>query len=108
MPGWAVPPSVAMMPGYGPFGPSGEMAGSGSLTHRLGSTLRLGFDVVNAALAGGVRMLNGISDLGYGYAVSAYDHEGCGCDDCCRDDCCGCDCCDCCEPCCHPGVGNCC
>ncbi len=53
----AVPPSVAMMPGYGSFGPSGEAAGSGSLTHRLGSTLRLGFDVVNAALAGGVRML---------------------------------------------------
>lgn len=110
MPGWAVPPSVAMMSGYGPAGPSGQMAGSGSLTHRLGTTLRLGVDVLNATLAGGARLLHGVSDIGYGYAGTAYHHEGCdcGCCDCCQDDCCGCDCCDCCETCCHPGVGNCC
>jgi hypothetical protein len=103
MPGWAVPPSVAMFPrggpGYfAPIAPAGEM-GTGSLTASLGSTLRLGVDVLNAALAGGVRFLNGVSDAAYG------EREHCDCGGC-NDDPCGSDCCDC--ECCHPSVGNCC
>jgi hypothetical protein len=100
-PGWAVPPSVAMLPGGGGgyFAPIHHP--EGSLTTRLGSTLRLGVDVLNAALAGGVRFLNGVSGAAYG----EQDYGGsCGCG--CGDDCCGCDCCGC--ECCQPGVGTCC
>jgi hypothetical protein len=71
-PGWAVPPSLTMMPGGGYFAaaPQGHHP-EGSLTTRLGSTLRLGVDVLNAALAGGVRFLNGVSGAAYG----EYGHE---------------------------------
>jgi len=96
-PGWAVPPSVAMLPGG--FAPQHHP--EGSLTTRLGSTLRLGVDVLNAALAGGVRFLNGVSGAAYG-EYGAEGGCGCGCaDNCCGSDCCGCECC-------QPGVGNCC
>jgi hypothetical protein len=117
VPGWAVPPSVAMLPhgakGYYAVMPQGGPHGHGSLTHSLGSTIRLGVDVINAALAGGVRLLNGVSGAAYGYGE--HGHQGCGCgcgcgggcgDDCCGDDCCGTDCCGC--ECCRPGVGSCC
>jgi hypothetical protein len=116
VPGWAIPPSVAMLPngsaGYYAAMPQGGSHGQGSLTHSLGSTIRLGVDVVNAALAGGVRLLNGISGAAYGYGEQGHGHQGCGCgcnscgDDCCGDDCCGHDCCGC--ECCQPGVGSCC
>src|SRR4051794_38602260 len=70
VPGWAVPPSVAMLPhgakGYYAVMPQGAPHGQGSLTHSLGSTIRLGVDVINAALAGGVRLLNGVSGAAYG------------------------------------------
>ncbi len=114
-PGWAVPPSVAMFPreGAGYFAPmhSAGGFGEGSLTHRLGSTLRLGVDVLNAALAGGVRFLNGMSGAAYGSRDHAGAGCGCGCgcgcgDNCCGSDCCGSDCCGC--ECCEPGVGTCC
>lgn len=109
-PGWAVPPSVAIMPGPGGRGffaalPQDGGFGEGSLTHRLGATLRLGVDVVNAALAGGVRFLNGVADIAYGEPDYAHAHGGCGCD-CCEDSCCGQDCCGC--ECCRPSVGTCC
>jgi hypothetical protein len=105
-PGWAVPPSVAMLPrggpGYfAPMSPAGGF-GEGSLTHGLGSTLRLGVDVLNAALAGGVRFLNGMTGAAYG----EQDHAGCGCGCGCGDSCSGSDCCGC--ECCEPGVGTCC
>jgi hypothetical protein len=115
VPGWAVPPSVAMLPqGSGSPGffatmPHGGVPGQSSLTSSLGSTIRLGVDVINAALAGSVRLLNGISGAAYGYGEPAYGHSGCGCDagcDCCGDDCCGYDCCGC--ECCNPSVGTCC
>lgn len=105
MPGWAVPPSVAMLPNtpgsagfFVPMTP-GMMSGQGSLTHRLGSTLHLGVDVINAALASGIRLLNGISG-----------EESCGCEACGGSDCgcCGSDCCGGCESCCRPSVGSCC
>jgi hypothetical protein len=115
VPGWAVPPSVAMLTngsgGYYAAMPQGGPQGHGSLTDSLGSTIRLGVDVINAALAGGVRLLNGISGAAYGYGEQGYGHQGCGCScnsggDCCGDDCCGSDCCGC--ECCQPGVGSCC
>jgi hypothetical protein len=116
VPGWAVPPSVAML-AHGPGGyyaampQGGPHGGQGSLTHSLGSTIRLGVDVVNAALAGGVRLLNGISGAAYGHGEQGHGHHDCGCGcnsgcDCCGDDCCGSDCCGC--ECCQPGVGSCC
>jgi hypothetical protein len=85
------------MPGIG---------GAGSLLSQLGSTLRLGVEVVNAALAGSARMLNGMSGLSYGAEPGWYP-GGCG-SDCCGQDCCGQDCCGGCEPCCEPSVGRCC
>jgi hypothetical protein len=97
---WAVPPSMTMLPRY-ESGPG--MMPQGSLFDSIGTSLRLGIDVVNATLAGGVRLLGGFSD--------AYRHEGCGCDSCrelscCEESCCEPDCCGC--ECCHPGVGSCC
>jgi len=115
MPGWAVPPSVAMLahasgsPGFFAAVPHGGAPGQSTLTSGLGSTFRLGVDVINAALAGSVRLLNGISGGAYGYGEPGYGHHGCGCHasfDCCGDDCCGDDCCGC--ECCRPGVGTCC
>lgn len=108
MPGWGVPPSMAaMMPG----GAGAAHAGvpSASLTDSLGNTIRLGIDLVNATLAGGAYVLNGLMGGGsYGYEHS--HHGGCGCGgcgcDCCADECCGTDCCGC--ECCQPGVGSCC
>lgn len=111
MPGWAFPPSVAMLPqGPGQFGASvarDVAAVEGTLTHALGSTFRLGVDVLNAALAGSVRLLNGIS--GAAYPESECGDEGCGCHsgcESCREESCGHDCC--CDPCCQPSVGRCC
>jgi hypothetical protein len=132
-PGWALPPSVMPYPTMPPMPgmqgipgmqgvppmPSG--AGMSGVTDRMGSTLGLGFDVVNQLLAGSVRLLQGLAGAGYGYAAQGWgghhghDHGcgcgcGCGCDpclsDCCGHDCCGHDCCD--NSCCRPSVGNCC
>jgi hypothetical protein len=118
MPGWAVPPSVAMLPhpggvgGYAPPFPHGGGAGDNSLSTRLGSTIRLGVDVINAALAGGVRLLGGISGAVYGHGDAGYGHEHCQCpacrEGCCASECCGYDCCGGCDPCCSPSVGTCC
>jgi hypothetical protein len=98
-PGWAIPPSVAMLPRGpfpGAFGTGLAQAASGdSLTAKLGSTLRLGVDVINAALAGGVRVLEGISGMAYGYGESWHERGGCSCEacSCCEYDCCGgCEC----------------
>jgi hypothetical protein len=91
---WAVPSSVTMLPRHGDGGTSPP----GSLADSIGTSLRLGVDVVNAALAGGVRLLGGFS--------AAYGHEDCGCESCCEPSCCEPDCCGC--ECCDPGVGSCC
>jgi hypothetical protein len=116
MPGWAVPPSVATLPHapgtagfFVPMMPGG-MSAQGSLIQQLGSTIHLGVDVINAALASGIRLLNGIA----GAARGEYEcgQEGCGCEACrgsrggCG--CCGSDCCGACESCCGPSVGTCC
>jgi hypothetical protein len=131
-PGWGLPPSVMPypsmqgMPGMPPM-PSGA-GGMSGVTDRMGSTLGLGFDVVNQILAGGVRLLQGLAGASYGYGAQGWGGHGwgshghghgcgcgCGCDpclsdgcghDCCGHDCCGYDCCD--NSCCRPSVGNCC
>ncbi|HYM02484.1 MAG TPA: hypothetical protein VET85_06020 [Stellaceae bacterium] len=111
MPGWAVPPSVVVP--QAPWGagghemPPGPIA-TGSLGQRLGSTVRLGVDVVNLMLAGGVRMLGGLAG-GYeaGWQQGGHGSYGCGCG--CGDEC-GVDCCRLLggDECCRPSVGRCC
>ncbi|MGF6853681.1 hypothetical protein OKW29_002568 [Paraburkholderia sp. CI3] len=115
IPAWALPPSVAAIPG--PSGwPAAAQEASGAaqtLFAALGTTLKLGIDVVNAALFSSARALEGVSGVALGYRAAEYG--GCGCceQSCCQYDCCqdcGCAPC-CCEPCCsrcQPGVGNCC
>ena len=111
MPGWAVPPSLAVLPGtgliagtYPAIGYDRVMA-DGSIVDRLGSTVRLGLDVFNLMLSGGARVLGGVSEtMGYGRHGHMASHCGCSaCSDCCCSpcDCCGCDCC-------QPRVGSCC
>jgi hypothetical protein len=107
MPGWALPPSLTVLPqaaGMGGFGPAMLPAGpmvAGSLAERIGSSLRLGLDVVNAVLAGSARVLDGMYG-GYGYPEA-----GCGCGSCCESCCCS-DCCGCGGCGCTPSVGCCC
>jgi hypothetical protein len=96
--GWAMLPQPGMVqPAPLAMGPIGD---------RLGSTLRLGIDVLNMALAGSLRMLG---SMGYGG-----QEQGCGCQcgcggpsrqgSCCGNDCgCGYE-----QDCCTPSVGSCC
>jgi hypothetical protein len=102
MPAWAVPPSLTMLPhpqGASAFGPAmfapSAMA-TGSLVDRIGSSLRLGLDVVNAVLAGSARILDGM------YGRYEYDEMRYGCGSCCES------CCNECCSCCSPSVGRCC
>jgi hypothetical protein len=88
-------------PGHGP-GPA-QGVRSGSIVNSLGATIRLGVDVLNAALASSLQMLDTA-----GYSVGwGEEHCDCGeCDSCCGYDCCsvmGCGC-----GCCEPSVGSCC
>jgi hypothetical protein len=112
MPGWALPPSLTAAPGWhhgmpGPMFQQPAPMASGSLRLRLGSTLRLGVDFINSALAGGVRVLSGIGagyEMGWPAGYAQGHGHGCGCGSC------GHDCCDYfgCSECCRPGVGSCC
>jgi len=125
--GWPWPPSVVPMgppPGLGgPSYPGGAAPGlqgaADTVGGRLGSTLGLGVDLLNAMLAGSIGLLQRIG-TGYGYAPQAYGSGcgcssgcgcggGCGCCDPCLTEC-GYDCC-CvlgCGTCCNPSVGSCC
>ena len=100
LPPWAVPPSFAL-PQPGVVQPAPLAVGP--LGQRLGSTLRLGIDVINMALAGSLRLLGGMGYGGYGCepGYGGGCHGGCGC----MTDCC-------CvfeqDGCCTPSVGNCC
>jgi len=118
--GWGPGPAMAGSPwgGEGPYGglgfPYGPMQAppplpANSLTERLRYTLRLGVDVVNATLSGGLRVLGGLSEAamwaGDTYASRRGGYGGCGCG--CHSSCgCG-DCCTSCDPCCHSGVSSC-
>jgi hypothetical protein len=72
----------------------------GSLTERLGATLRLGVDLLNATLASGARALGG--GMMPSQADDAWGGHGCGCDPC-GYDCCGVMA----AECCRPGVHGC-
>ena len=108
MPGWGMPPSMAMFPqapGYMPTAAPGGPHPMGSLTERLGATLRLGVDLLNAALASGAGALSGMGAAyspGYGHG-GPWHTGGCGCESGCGYDCCevlNCGCC-------RPGVSSC-
>jgi hypothetical protein len=114
LPPWAMPPSFslpqppqgwgAMLPQPGIVQPAPVAVGS--IGDRLGSTLRLGIDVINMALAGSLRLLGGYSghaQHGYGGQCGCGGHSGAG-------HCGGHDCCHVFEhdACCTPSVGNCC
>jgi hypothetical protein len=106
MPGCGMPPSMGALPGYPPGYPyapqgSGQPHPMGSLTERLGATIRLGFDLFNAALARGASELGG----GMGSQQWGGHGHGCGCD---HGDRCGYDCCEViANECCRPGVHGC-
>ena len=74
---------------------------AGNVADGLGTTVRLGVDLLNAALFNGVKILGGFTG-----AYGAQHGHGCGCDSCCEPECGEPDCCGC-DPC-HPGVGSCC
>ena len=84
----------------------------GSLFEGIGSMLRLGVDVMNAGLAGGLQLMEGFSHHESGccqphHETSCCDHSPTyhgHSDRCCNTSCCStsCDCC------CNPGVNNCC
>ena len=111
--GWSAGPTMmagAPWQGDGPYGglglPYGAMPAPpplppNSLTDRLRYTLRLGVDVVNATLSGGLRVLGGVSDVaswaGGMYASQRGGHSSCGCSDCSTPP----------DPCCHSGVSSC-
>jgi hypothetical protein len=108
--------------GYGPgassWGPHPSVSpandSSDSLADRLSVTVKLGMDLLNAGLAGGSRLLQGLSAMGaqYGYAYGGYHGHGCSCQSCCGEDygCCQVDCCHLCGASddCTPSVGSCC
>lgn len=105
---WNVPLGVGMAP-IRLGGPEvGEAVhdverAAGGLAESLGTTVRLGVDLLNAALFNSVKILGGFTG-----AYGAQQECGCDscCDSCCEPDCCAPDCCGC--DCCHPGVGSCC
>ena len=77
----------------------------GGLSEGIGTTLRLGVDLLNAALFNSAKILGGFTGT-YGYGHHDDGGYGCGCESCCEPSCCQPDCCGC--ECCNPGVGNCC
>jgi hypothetical protein len=98
--GWPTPPS-AMMPGQMPRSAPHPL---GSLSERLGGTVRLSVDLLNATLLGAANMISGMAAerRGYGYSCD------CGCGRGWHDGRCGHDCCR--EMgvgCCSPGVRGC-
>ena len=106
-PSGAIPIHFGPHPGHGPHGRGGGGTlgeDVGDLASGIGTTLRLGVDLLNAALFNTAKILGGFT--------GAYGHErdegcgcggGCGCCEpsCCEPSCCGCECC-------SPGVGTCC
>lgn len=118
IPAWGSPPSVAplqqQMPQL-PMTPAVQVDAS-AVSERLGSTLRLGVELLNASLAGSLRFLDGLTGMTSGVADALWQHggypaHGCSCHDPCASECCSYDCCcvmgcDC--GCCEPSVGSCC
>ena len=117
VPGWALPPSVAAMgqamPGPYPTAAPRPGYGGPSIAGQLGETLRLGIQLLNAALSSGVNAMSmAVPGGDWPYHGGAY---GCGCGCSCGCSCCepACECPSCCEQmgcssCCSPGVHGCC
>lgn len=113
---WGAPMPWPVSYGGGPVPPQ---LGPDTLTDRLRTTVRLGVDVLNATLVGGLRVMGGLSDItawawsdpSRGYRGHSGGHCGCGCgaSSCGCHSTCGCDCCTVlsCDPCCSPGVSSC-
>ncbi|PXF58391.1 MAG: hypothetical protein C4B58_06700 [Deltaproteobacteria bacterium] len=115
MPGWPYPPpggmphpTLAQQPYPDPASPL--KTSGGSLFESVGNMIRLGVDLANATLAGGVQLLEGFSGQ-RGYYEGPYpDSRYWGQNSCCCDPCsnqhgyvnCCCDYC-----CCNPSVNNC-
>lgn len=132
VPAWGFPPYPSLQPapgfpGFPPYGPAAPPAAeaTGTVSERLGSTLRLGVEVANAVLANSLRLLHGLtgmtSELGgalWPQGQGAGYGGGCGCGSCGCDACASCGCGDCCRAlehgcgcghgCCQPSVGACC
>jgi hypothetical protein len=101
-PGPAAPYGPPGPPGaYGAPAPSGAGGGYGAIVDGVGNTIRLGVEVLNAALSSSLQMIN---SYGGGWGSDACDCEEC--NPCGGYDCCsvmgsGCGCCE-------PSVGSCC
>lgn len=127
VPAWSLQPSLvaAGPPGAGPAVWVPEPPGAGApppIAQGLGTTIRLGVDVLNATLSSSLRLLSGVGET-VGVFAWPGTSAACGCGSC---DCgsCGCGSCDCCGPacdcccvlecgcggrgCCEPSVGTCC
>ena len=102
--GWPMPPSTMML-GEGHQGHRPGPHPLGSLSERLGSTVRLSVDLLNAALFNATNMLGALTSL----ERRQYGREGgCGCDCGCGQHSCGCKCCGGMDvECCRPGVHGC-
>ena len=102
---WAVPLGVGTAPVYfggpppgpggpGPGGAAGPGGAVGGLTEGIGTTLRLGVDLLNAALFNSAKILGGFTGTyGYGHHDDGGYGCGCGCESCCEPSCCQPDCC---------------
>ena len=83
MPGWAFPPPPAMMPQppvpqHSIPGYADMSGGSGkSLFESIGNMIRLGVDVVNAGLIGGLQIMEGFSGQGDYYCDSPWLDSPC-------------------------------
>ncbi|MDA8051264.1 MAG: hypothetical protein M0002_14895 [Rhodospirillales bacterium] len=104
MPGWAVPPSLALF--GAPGGAAGGSAGGvRTIGEGLGTTVRLGIELLNAVLASSAGALGGAAEmLPHGEGWRGEHGYGCGCHCCCATDCCALMGCGCCEP----GISGCC
>jgi hypothetical protein len=113
VPAWSLrpgPPAPSGPPGPGAGGPGSYGApapagggGYGAIVDGVGTTIRLGVEVLNAALSSSLQMISGYGG-GWGSASGACDCEEC--NPCGGYDCCsvmgsGCGCCE-------PSVGSCC
>jgi len=112
--GWTVPMGMTPVymggppPGGGAPGASGGPGpGAGGLADGIGTTVRLGVDLLNAMLSSSVKVLGGFAGAyGSGHQEDCGCSGGCGCESCCEPACCQPSCCAC--ECCNPSVGSCC
>ncbi len=110
--GWAMPPSFAHMPQtrgghHEQAFPASAPAATASLADSLGTTVQLGFGLLNALLSSSASALAGMTAMAQGGSHpggSSWHGHGCGCESCCGQDCCSTLSCSCCRP----SVNGCC